>query len=66
MRKNVRSNQFIQRFRLWQINTLLYEIVAGKTEWGVSRREGEKDRESRLRQSEMEHGRESKTSWVEN
>jgi len=30
------------------INFLLYKTEAGKTEWGISRREGERERKMRI------------------
>jgi hypothetical protein len=32
-----------------RINFFLYQIETGKTEWGVSRREGEREREKWLK-----------------
>jgi hypothetical protein len=40
--------------------------VAGKTEWGVSGREGYRDRESRLMEWETEHRRELKWHGLRN
>jgi hypothetical protein len=37
-----------------------------KVEWGISGREGERDRESRLKEWEMEHRRGPKIVWVGN
>ncbi len=58
VRNKVCSNQFIQWYRLWKINILLYEMAAGKNRVRSEQKRGERDRENGLKEWEMEHRRE--------
>jgi hypothetical protein len=66
VKHRVRSDKFIQWYHLWKSSDYLYEMVAGKSRVGNKQRRGrERQRESRVKEWETEHGEDQKWRGLE-